>query len=137
MIKRKWEVCPHNDKGTRWSSLYVTMNTKGWISLSKFTFEKLGEPERVRVLYERSTNTVGIEAVSTLTTDAFRLGKKWSGGRVIYALRLIQEFRLKVPRSLRFMNPEFDENGILILDLNDTRPAQKGQNGRGRSAENN
>ena len=136
-MKRKWEQCPHNDKGTRWSSLYVTINTKGWISISKFTFEKLGEPERVLVLYERSTNTIGLQTVSRLHTGSFRLSKKWSGGRVIYALRLIQEFRIKIPRTLRFMSPEFDENGILVLDLNDTRPAQKGQNGRGSHKENN
>ena len=136
-MKRKWEVCPHNDKGTRWSAIYVTMNPKGHIALSKFTFEKLGEPERVLVLYDRPTNTIGLQTVSKLQEGAFRLTKKWSGGRVIYALRLIQEFRLKIPRTLRFMNPQFDEDGVFVLDLNDTRPAQKGQNGRGGSAENN
>ena len=52
---------------------------------------------------------------------------------MVHALRLIQEFRLKVPRTLRFMSPTFDDDGILLLDLNDTRPAQKGQNGRGQT----
>ena len=134
MMKRKWEQCPHSDQGTRWSSIYVTMNPKGVISLSKFTFEKLGEPAKVIVLYDRIDNTIGLQPVSSMTKGAFRLCAKGSGGRMIHALRLIQEFRLKVPRTLRFMSPTFDDDGILLLDLNDTRPAQKGQNGRGQTS---
>ena len=131
MMKRKWELCPHGEAGTRWSSLYVTMNTKGYISLSRFTFEKMGEPEKARLLFDRANNTIGVQAVGRLARDAFKVARKSDrGGRVIYALRLLQEFGIKIPRSVRFMNPEFDENGILLLDLNDTRPAQKGHNGR-------
>lgn len=132
-MKRKWEQCPHNEKGTRWSSFYVTMNTKGYISLSKFTFEKLGEPEKVQLLYDRTTNTIGVNPAGRTATDAFRTSKKWSGGRVIYALRLLQEFRIRIPHSVRFMSPEIDNEGILLLDLNNTRPAQKGSNGRMRA----
>lgn len=134
-MKRKWELCPHNDKGTRWSSLYVTMNPQGYISLSKFTFEKLGEPEHTQILFDRTTNTIGLQPASKLAADVFRISRKGGGGRVIRALRLIQEFRIKVPRTLRFMNPEFDDDGVLLLDLNDTRPAQRGSNGRARISE--
>ena len=130
MMKRKWEQCPHSDEGTRWSSVYVTMNPAGYISLSKFTYRKLGEPEKVLVLYERASNTIGLQPVSKLTKGAFRVCSKGSGGRVIRALRLMTEFNLKLPLTVRFMNPEFDDDGVLVLDLNDTRPAQKGQNGR-------
>ena len=129
-MKRKWEQCPHGAKGTRWSSFYVTMNKKGWISISKFTHEKLGEPEQALLLYDRTTNTIGVNPAGRNTPEAFRLTKKWSGGRVIYGLRLVQEFRIKIPCGIRFMNPEIDEESILILDLNDTRPTQKGKNGR-------
>ena len=130
-MKRKWELCPHAEAGTRWSSLYVTMNPKGYLSLSRYTFEKLGEPEKVQLLFDRATNTIGVQSVSKLAKEAFRTSSKGSGGRVIYALRLIQEFRLQIARTVRFMHPEFDEDNVLLLDLNNTRPAQKGQNGRG------
>ncbi len=132
-MKRKWEQCPHGEAGTRWSSLYVTMNTKGYLSLSRFTFEKMGEPETALLLYDRANNTIGILPASRLTRDAFPVSRKSDrGGRVIYALRLLQEFGIKITHSIRFMHPEFDEDGILMLDLNDTRPAQKGRNGLAR-----
>lgn len=134
-MKRKWEQCPHSDDGTRWSAIYVTMTRRGAISVSKFTFEKLGEPEKVLVLFDRPANTIGLQPVSRHTKGAFQLCRKGSGGRTIHALRLIQEFRLKVPFTVRFMNPEFDDDGILLLDLNDTRPAQRGSNGRSKSKE--
>ena len=137
MMKRKWEQCPHSEEGTRWSSVYVTMNPAGYISLSKLAYRKLGEPEKVLVLYERSTNTIGLQPSTRLAKGAFRVCSKGSGGRVIRALRLMQEFNIKLPLTVRFMDPEFDQDGVLVLDLNNTRPARKGSNGRATKAEIN
>ena len=136
-MKRKWEQCPHSEEGTRWSSVYVTMNPVGYISLSKLAYRKLGEPEKVLVLYERSSNTIGLQPATRLAKGAFRVCSKGSGGRVIRALRLMQEFNIKLPLTVRFMDPEFDQDGILVLDLNNTRPARKGSNGRARQSEVN
>jgi len=133
-MKRRWEQCPHSDAGTRWSSLYVTMNPKGHISLSRFTYEKWGEPDKSLLLYDRMNNTIGLQPSTRLTRGAFQVSRKSDrGGRVIYALRLMHEFGIKLTHSVRFLHPEFDEDGVLILDLNDTRPATKGQNGLART----
>ena len=124
-MKRNWEKCQTSSGRTRWASFYVVLSTKGQITLNKFTHERLGGAEHVQLLYERDTNTIGIDPVGRKTPDSFYLALKPSGGRIIHALRLMRDFGIKIPHGLRFMNPEIDEDGVLILDLNDTRPATK------------
>lgn len=117
--------------------MYVTLNRKGYLSLSRFTFEKMGSPERVLLLYDPPTNTIGITACGKMMDDAFPVHTKSNKqGRVIYALRLLQEFSIRLMTSVRFMDPHMDDDRVLILDLNNTRPTQKGQNGRVARIEN-
>jgi len=40
----QWAVLPRGD-AARWSGMYVTMNPKGSIVLSRTTYERLGAPK--------------------------------------------------------------------------------------------
>jgi hypothetical protein len=129
-MKRNWQLCRHDDSG-RHLTQHVTLNRAGEISLGRYTYEKLGQPEKVLLLYDAVTHTIGVQPTSGSAKHGFRIVPLKSGGR-IHARRLTAEFNLKVPHTLRFTTAEFDPDGILLLDLNNTRPAIRGENGKPR-----
>ena len=130
IMKRDWQLCPHEDK-KRWTTLHVTIDREERINLSRFTVEKLGEPERVLLMYDARSHTIGLQPASSSAKNSFHVASHKKGGR-IYAIRLLREFNLKITHTLLFLNAELDSDGILLLDLNNTRPVTRGENGRPR-----
>ena len=62
--KREWIECPRDPNASRWASLYATLNPKGDIVISRFTFEALEEPEHVVLMYDNRNHTIGIQKKS-------------------------------------------------------------------------
>ena len=85
----------------------------------------MGEPEVVVLMYDSYHQTIGIKASTLDKRNAFRPKKKHrdAGGRVLYAGRFCREFGIKPRGTLAFVSAEVDNEGVLILGMQDTVPA--------------
>ena len=124
-----WREVPRDKVKGQWAALYVTLNGKGNIVMSRVTYERLGGPAAFLLLFDEVNNRIGLKPAVLSTRNAYPAGPSGScGGRVVRAFRLFQEFGIVVPDTLRFQNPEIDHEGILILDLRTARISERAVN---------
>jgi hypothetical protein len=125
-MKVEWTECPKDATHSQWSGLYVTMNRKGSIVLSRRTFERLGAPKAFALLFDKVNNRIGLKPTGPSMRNAYSHGPHGKyGGRVIYAYRLTQEFGIDLPHTVQFHDAEIDNDGILILDLRTARASNR------------
>ncbi|HLA95949.1 MAG TPA: hypothetical protein VK612_09525 [Pyrinomonadaceae bacterium] len=71
----QWSVLPRGDVAAHWSGIYVTLNKLGSIAMSRVTFERLGEPEVVLVMFDRFNRRIGLKPAKPGTPNAYPLRK--------------------------------------------------------------
>lgn len=108
----------------RWKTLYATLSPAGDIALSGYTHEALGEPDSFVLLFDRERSVIGLKpARSSVEKNAYPIKVRGNrGGVKLRGHRLCREFGITVPHTVRFHQCQIDNNGVLILDLNQTRP---------------
>ena len=117
-MKPDWNECPRDDIRGQWAAFYVTMNPKGFIVLSRITYQKLGEPKAFLLLFDAVNNRIGLKPTGLAIRNAYPAAKYGRhGGRLVRAYRLMQEFGIELPETIRFNDAEIDQDGLLILDL--------------------
>lgn len=126
-MKLQWKVIPTGDGILgQWAGLYVTLTPKGQIRMSRITFERLGSPEGVNVLFDERNNIIGVKPCTRSAKNAFRpcvIGAH--GAKRIHAYRLIKECDIRLPQTIQFVDPEIDHDGILQLDLRTAKVSQR------------
>lgn len=113
----QWAVLPRGD-GARWSGMYVTLNPKGRIALSRTTWERFGAPGAVLIKYDALNSRLALCPVDAKKPNAYpvRIYQN-NGGRIIRAYRLLTEFGIQPKETIQFDQPRLDLEGQLILDL--------------------
>ena len=128
-VRRNWEECPREAAESRWASLYATLNRAGDIVISRYTHEVLGAPDSYLLLFDRERSVIGLRpargAVERNAYPARDRGRH--GGKRIRGYRLCREFGITVRQTVRFHRCQLDNDGVLILDLNDVRVAARGR----------
>jgi len=113
----QWAVLPRGDSA-RWSGMYVTMNPKGKIALSRTTWERFGAPEAVLIKYDALNSRLALCPVDAKKPNAYPIRTyQYNGGRIIRAYRLLTEFGIQPRETIQFDEPRLDLEGQLILDL--------------------
>lgn len=121
-MKPDWRECPRNDVQGQWAAFYVTMNPKGYVVMSRVTYQRLGEPKAFLLLFDTVNNRIGLKPTALGIRNAYPVAKSGGhGGRLVRAYRLMQEFGIDLPQTVRFHDAEIDQDGILILDLRTAR----------------
>lgn len=117
-MSSEWKRCRQGDVFGRWAGHYVTINPRGFIVMSRKTHTSLKNPEAVYLYFDAINGRIGVKGVDPRSPDIFRVGKSGRhGGRVIRAFKLMQEFGITVPQTLKFQNVMIDKDGVLVLDL--------------------
>ena len=128
-MRPDWREVPRGDVRTQWAGFYVTMNPKGEIAMSKLTWARMGGPAAFVVLFDTVNNRIGLKPAAKTTRNAFPVGvNSPMGGKKIRVGRLMKEFRVALPMTVRFYDADTDEDGILILDLRTARVSPKAEN---------
>lgn len=121
-MKPDWKECPRGDVFGQWAALYVTMNCKGEIAMSRIAHERMGGPAACHLLFDAVNNRIGLKPTALAARNAYPVAKQGRyGGRVVRAYRLMHEFGIDLPETVRFHDAEIDEDGVLILDLRTAR----------------
>jgi len=94
------------------------MNLKGEIVINRVTYELLGSPKAIQLLYDRTNNRIGLKPCALATRNAYPIAVSGKcGGKKIRAYRLAAEHRIDLPYTVQFSDAEIDEDGTLVLDL--------------------
>lgn len=120
-----WTKCPRDDAFGRWAKPYVTMNKRGYIVMSRKTYQNIKEPAAVHLYFDKVNSRIGIKPTDPRTRDAYPVAKQGRhGGRLIRAFRLMTEFGIEVPGTLKFQDIAQNNDNILILDLRTAKLAR-------------
>jgi hypothetical protein len=131
-MSRHWEECDRDERPNRWSRLYVTMNPKGDISMTKFALDLLDTPEALHLFFDKINQTIGLKPTRLVMKNAFPIGKRGKrGGCVVRAFRLTQKFGIHLAETVRFTDPQIDADGVLNLDLRKVTRVTQGQKKKG------
>lgn len=117
---------PRDDIRGPWAALYVTMNPHGHIVMSRVTYEKLGEPAAFNILFDEVNNRIGLKPTVAAARDAYKPVKVTRhGARRVSVFRLMQDYRIELPQTIRFHDADIDHDGILVLDLRTARVSER------------
>jgi len=122
-VRRNWELCPRGAEESRWTSMYASLNTYGDIIISRVTHELLGKPEAYQLLFDRERDVIGLRpariGVASHAFPARTRGRH--GGQRIRGHKMIREFGIYLDATRVFHRCQMDNQGVLILDLKDSR----------------
>ena len=126
-MKTDWREVPRDEIKGQWAALYVTMNRRGFIVMSRVTHQRLGEPKAFQLLFDAVNNRIGLKPAAQSTRNAYPVGPCGPhGGKVVRAYRLMQDFGISLPETIRFHDAEIDQDGVLVLDLRTARVTGRG-----------
>ena len=122
-VRRNWELCPRGAEESRWQMLYASVNRHGDIVISRRTHETCGAPEAYQLLYDRERDVIGLRpARIDKEKDAYPARPRGRhGGRRIRGHRMMREFGINISSTRVFDRCQLDNQGVLILDLRDSR----------------
>ena len=132
----EWTILPRGDVAAHWSGFYVTMNRLGSIVLSRVTWERLGGPGAVFIMWDRFNQRLGLKPAEVGERNAYpvrKYGRK--GAKIVRAFRLVTEFGIRPPDTVEFQGVKIDPDGCLILDLRTVRISAKAHSQCRRSGE--
>ncbi len=96
--------------------LYVTINAKSVIYINSAVFEALGSPAAVALLYDRVNCIIGVTEAYPKNREAFPLIFR-KGQILVQATPFCRHYGINLDRTMKFTDPEIDDNGMLRLDL--------------------
>ena len=130
-MRAEWQEIPRGDIRPQHAGIYVTMNSKGDIVMSRVTYEMLGSPQAFVILYDKPNNRIGLKPAALATRNAYpaRVTNR-SGAKVIHGHRLTREHRIDLKQTVQFYNADIDEDGILVLDLRTAKISPRSLNHR-------
>ena len=127
-MRTVWKECENLGRGkAQWAGIYVTLNPRGHLVLGRHAVAALGEPKRVKVLYDAFNNRLGLRRVPEQTPKSFGLAKRGShGARVVHIYGVLATEDIKVPETIHFQDAYFDEQeNALVLDLRTARVSER------------
>lgn len=103
-----------------------SINPGGEITFDLDTFRRLGEPQAMFLLYERSTRTIGLRPAHPDAPNSVLVRVRHErSNRVVRSQPFLRENGIEIERTLRFPYP-FIEQNVLILDLRTAVTCGKG-----------
>ncbi len=130
-MARNWErfegPVPHEK-----DDIYVSMNYLGELVMNRHTFESMGRPAAAYLLYEKETDSIGIEKTEPLMPNAFKVKPKSDcGNAYIRARPFCVKHDIKYTGTVRFLDARI-EGDTLVLNLLKTTTVIRKQSPLGR-----
>jgi hypothetical protein len=95
----------------------VTINNQNVISINAKVYKLLGKPEAVKLAFSRELHTIAVVPCSPRFNEAFPVHSKGANGWRVNAAPFCRHFNIDIDTTLRFLDPDIDAQGALLLDL--------------------
>jgi hypothetical protein len=120
---REWETFEGGQYEPLSTRRHITLNLRRIFLINKNVFNELGQPEAVMLMYDRKNQTIGMRAAVDGDVRPFPVAPHPKGSHYhIHAAKFCRHYGIELKRHIRFAEPWFDTNGILVLQLNYTEP---------------
>ena len=117
MLRRSWKEFTGVAARRIPDEIRSSINPSGEIEFDIDTFQKLGEPQAMFLLYDESTRTIGLKPAHPDAPNAVLVRVRHArSSRVVRSMPFLRENGIEIERTLRFPFPFIEEN-VLILDL--------------------
>ena len=124
-MKAEWEEIKREDAPSWTAGLHVTLNRRGHIVISRTTHKRLGNPTAVLLYYDRVNHRIGLRAANPGHRNAYKLGPKPRGAKVVRAYKLLAEKGIQLPDTIQFPDTFIDDDEVLTLDLRSARVSNR------------
>ncbi len=123
-MERKWII--YSEPPTRVTNgLYLSINKIGELMLGRGSYEALGQPEAVYLMYDPDNDLIGLRKTEPLMPNAFALRAKGdSGNYVVRAKPLCLKHDLRFDGTVQFLETSV-EGETLTAHLLKTRRVRK------------
>lgn len=119
-LDRKWEKFRGGAAGKASAeAVRVTINRKGQIYLNAKAYQVFGRPKAVALYYSRENDSIAVQPAYERFAEHFQVVKKQNGW-AIHASTFCRHYKVRVPNTERFVRPDVDNEGNLILNLRET-----------------
>jgi hypothetical protein len=99
----------------------VTLSKRDVLLLNRLAYEALGSPAAVKLMYEEDKRMIGVLPQDPRRQNAFPVAKKDKASyRRIYIRPFCRHWGIDTPRTVLFNEIDFDNNGMMRLELNGT-----------------
>lgn len=123
-MSQHWEEFEEGPE--RVDDLRVTLDRKGTIMIGARAVERLGRPDFAVLLFDRLNSLIGVKPSNRHARNAYPLVHKMKGRhRVVRANKFCRHYGIQFERTRAFVSARVDENGVLVLDLKETKAAGK------------
>jgi hypothetical protein len=119
-LDRDWERFKGGPRPAARDRIHVTLNYHSEIYFNTNAFRLLGKPEAVHLYYNPKKESIAVRPTSARLSDAFPVRQKKNGSLVIHASPFCQHNGIKMTATHKFVAPEIDNDGNMILDLTNT-----------------
>ena len=118
-LDREWEKFTGGPFVAFQDRIHVTLDGKGKLLLNRNVHRLLGKPEAVMLYFNRKKDTIGISPAHARLAEAFPV-RPSGESFVIYVGTFCRHFGIRLTTTEKFVRPDFDNDGILILELANT-----------------
>jgi len=117
----------YNDPASRGNDeLYVSLSPKGRMVFARRSVEALEDPQKVVMLFDAKTRSIGVRPAVGPATNGFRLQPAGPhGAKMISIAGFMRKNEIVLDHTVRFPLAHIDE-GILVLDLHTRAPVHIG-----------
>jgi len=114
-IFRGGETAPPNKR------LSVSINRKNVLTMNRYTYEILGKPEKVLVMFNKREMLIGLSPTNASDPDGFQVKPKGGFGNfIIHLSPFCRHHNILIEATERFAMPGLTQEGYLTLDLKNT-----------------
>lgn len=98
----------------------ITINKRHELTFNRYAVKMLGDPDAVKLMFEKSESLIGVVASNLKDKDAFPLKAKNGYNWIVHLAPFCRHHKILIDKTEKFDHPEIDEQGILRLDLKGT-----------------
>ncbi len=100
----------------------VTLDKRGVMLLNRQAYQAMGSPGAVKLFFEENELVIALKPGDVRHKNAFTVKLKGPVGhtRIIHTQPFCNHFKIRVERTLLFNDIEIDNEGTMLLSLNNT-----------------
>ena len=96
----------------------ITLNWKSSLMLNRMAFEIIGRPAAVELMFDQTYGIIGLKPIRTDAHNAFPVKPVLKGSyRRINAASFCLNFDIRVEKTIMFLDPLINPDGVIELNL--------------------
>ena len=116
-LSREWDLYEGGPSVPFDKRLHASLAPRGNIYINQTLYQRMGKPVAARLYYNRERDQIAIQPAIERQAISFPVRQHSSGGVQIHAAPFCTHFGIRVDSTQRFVEPEIDAAGTLILSL--------------------